>query len=250
VSRPPARRPSFEARAPVYDRLRPQDEAWWRRFEVMVAEGGLRGQRVLDVGCGTGALAAALAEKALARVWGVEPSEGMRAVARERVPRGVGLKAGSAEALPFRDAWFDRVVMSLVIHLVDRPAALAEARRVLVPGGRIVIATFARGHFDRYWAAPWFPSLAEIDRGRFPDLPVLLEELHAAGFAGARAVPVVSHGSMSREEALARLRGRHISTFDLLDPAEVEEGIARAERELPETVVTVLDQAVVVADRP
>lgn len=244
------RRASFEERAAVYDRLRPQDDAWWQRFDALVEHGGLRGQRVLDVGCGTGRLSAALAEKALARVWGVEPSTAMREVARGHVPRGVGLKTGTAEALPFRDGWFDRLVMCLVVHLVDRPAAFAESRRVLAPGGRIAIATFAHAHFDRYWAAPFFPSLAAVDRARFPDVPELMAELEAAGFSGARSAAVVSHGEITREDALARLRGRHISTFDLLDPAEVEEGIARAERDLPARVPTVLDQAVVAADRP
>ena len=243
------RRASFEERARVYDRLRPQDDAWWQRFEALVEHGDLRGQRVLDVGCGTGTLATALAERALARVWGVEPSEAMRAVARGRVPRGVGLKAGSAEALPFRDGWFDRVVMCLVVHLVDRPRALEEARRVLAPAGRVAIATFTHAHFERYWAAPFFPSLAEIDRARFPDVTALGEELAAGGFDAPRSLPVVVHGELTRDEALARLRGRHISTFDLLEPAEVEEGIARAERDLPARVATVLDQAVVVADR-
>ena len=63
----------FDRRAGVYDALRPQDGAWWRRFEALVREGDLRGRRVLDVGCGTGAVAAALADTAHARVWGVEP---------------------------------------------------------------------------------------------------------------------------------------------------------------------------------
>ena len=59
----------FDARASVYDTLRPQDGAWWRRFEALVREGDLRGRRVLDIGCGTGALAAALVERESARVW-------------------------------------------------------------------------------------------------------------------------------------------------------------------------------------
>jgi SAM-dependent methyltransferase len=204
---------------------------------------------VLDVGCGTGTLAVALADQAHAKVWGVEPSDDMRAVARRRLPYGVGLKAGRAEELPFRDGWFDGAVYSLVVHLVDRPRAFAEARRVLAGAGRIVISTFAPGHFDTYWASRFFPSIREIDRARFPTEASLESELEAAGFEPPVFEPITSGYTISRELALERIRGRHISTFDLLPEQEVAEGTARAERELPETVEVRLEQLVVAATR-
>jgi SAM-dependent methyltransferase len=241
--------PDFDARAERYDVVRPQNAVWWRRFEALVEHGDLRGRRVLDVGCGTGALAAALAERAGARVWGVEPSARMLDVARTRVPRGVGLRRGRAESLPFKDGWFERAVMSLVVHLVDRPHAFAEVHRVLTEDGRFAIATFDHAHFDGYWAAPYFPSLADVDRARFPDAATLRAELRAAGFASVVEVPLPEVEELDREAALDRLRGRHISTFDLLDEAEVREGIALAERELPERVVSRLEQLLVVAGR-
>lgn len=244
-----ARSTDFDARAATYDQLRPAGDAWWARFDAVVRLGELRGQRVLDVGCGTGAVAAALAERASAKVWGVEASAEMLAVARARVPSGVGLKQGRAEDLPFRDGWFDRVVYSLVIHLVDRPVALAEAARVLVDGGRIVVATFAHEHFDRYWAGRFFPSLAAVDKARFPTEEALAAELAAAGFADTQSEPLYACEQVDREIALERLRGRHISTFDLLDPDEVERGIEQAERELPETVEIHLEQLIVTARR-
>ena len=141
--------PDFGARARIYDTLRPTDAAWWEAFAALVDLGDLRGRRVLDVGCGTGRLAAALAGEASAKVWGIDASGEMVAGAREQVPAGVGVRRGAAERLPFRDGWFDRVVMSLVIHLVDRPLALAEARRVVGPDGRVAISTFHPDHFRR-----------------------------------------------------------------------------------------------------
>ena len=241
--------PSFASRARVYDALRPQDDAWWHRFDVLVREGDLRGRRVLDVGCGTGTVTAALAERAQARVWGVDPSAEMLAVARGRVPRGVGLKRGSAEALPFSDGWFERAVLSLVVHLLDRPAAFREVNRVLAPEGRVAVATFHERHFETYWAARFFPSLPAVDRARFPTEATLVNELEAAGFSGVRAVAVADDVVIDRVTAIDRLRGRHISTFDLLDAEEVRDGIARAERELPEQVTSRLEQLVVVAER-
>ena len=94
----------FGPRAASYDRIRPVDENWRQVLEVVVREADLRGQRVLDLGCGTGRLSRALAEDGLARVWGVDASPEMLAVARARLPDSVGLKEGRVEELPFRDA--------------------------------------------------------------------------------------------------------------------------------------------------
>ena len=210
--------------------------------------GDLRGRRVLEIGCATGALAAALVERAAAKVWAIDPSAEMLEIARTRVPSSVGLKRASAEALPFRDGWFERAVGRLVVHLIDRPRAFAELRRVLVADGRFVLATFARSHFEGFWLAPFFPSLTRVDRARFPEPETLVRELEAAGFAEARVVPLHQRHELDRATALARIRGRHISTFDLLDADEIAAGTARAERELPDRVEVRLDWALIVAD--
>jgi predicted RNA methylase len=60
--------------AAAYDDVRPVDDNWREVFELVVAEAELRGARVLDAGCGTGRLAAALADSGIARVWGVDRS--------------------------------------------------------------------------------------------------------------------------------------------------------------------------------
>ena len=148
----------------------------------MVELGDLRGRRVLDVGCGTGRLLAALVSEAHAKAWGIDESAEMVAVARETLPAGVGVRRGTAERLPFRDGWFDRVTMSLVLHLVDRPRALAEARRVVPDDGRIAISTFHPDHFETYWLQPFFPSIKTIDAARFPTPDEMERELAAAGF--------------------------------------------------------------------
>jgi ubiquinone/menaquinone biosynthesis C-methylase UbiE len=238
-------RPDFGKRAESYDRLRPADANWAELLAMLVREGELEGVRVLDVGCGTGRVAAALAERN--RVWAVDPSPEMLAVARRRLPRGAGVKQGRAEDLPFKDGSFDAAVMWLVVHLVDRPQAFMELRRVLEHGGRLLVATFDPAYFDVFWLNRLFPSLEAIDRARFPTPNELDGELRAAGFAETEFVRLTQRDSMDREHALARIRGKHISTFDLIGEDEYEAGLARAERELPDRIDYTAEWCVAVA---
>lgn len=235
----------FQGRAPRYDDLRPADEAWWEVFDAIAREGDVRGRRVLEIGCGTGLLAAELLTRAAARVWAVDPEPAMVEIALRRLPT---VRKARAESLPFKDGWFERVLMRQVIQHVDRAAALPEIARVLESGGRLVVATFARSHFERYWLNAFFPSFAEIDLARFPEPTLLCRELLGAGFRAARVVPVTLTRAVDRETALERIRGRWLSTFDLLDDAEYDAGLARAERELPASVETRQEWAIVAAD--
>ena len=243
----PLRAPDFGARAARYDELRPVDDNWWELFDVLVRAGDLRGRRVLEVGSGTGTLAVALAEQA--RVWAVDVSPEMLEVARQRDAGGhVGWRAADASALPFRDAWFERVVMRAVVHLLDRAGAFVEARRVLRADGRLVIASFDPAHFDRYWLNDLFPSMERIDRARFPTPEALETELRSAGFAAVELTRLSQQAEISRNVALAKVRGKHISTFDLISEEEYEEGLARAEQELPERFEYRVEWLIAVAD--
>ena len=161
----PATDAHFARLAASYDEVRPADASWWEVFDAIVEAGDLRGRRVLDVGCGTGQLAAALAERAVARVWAVDASEEMAAVAGAN---GVHAKVARAERLPFKSGWFDRAVSRMAVHLFDRPRAFAELRRVLAPEGRAVIATLDPEWFDRHWLLPYFPGVVAADLERFP----------------------------------------------------------------------------------
>ena len=168
----------------------------------------------------------------------------MAALARERVST---VKVAPAERLPFKDAWFERAVMWLVIHLLDRPQAFAEAKRVLAPDGRLVVATFDPLHFERYWLNRFFPSLESIDRARFPEPAMLQDELEAAGFSSVRLIPLSQRAEIGRNAALERVRGRFISPLQLLDQEELSAGLERMEAELPEQNEYRLEWVVAVA---
>jgi SAM-dependent methyltransferase len=192
--------------------MRPADESWWEVFERMVAAGDLDGRRTLDVGCGTGTFAAALADRG-AKVWGVDASKEMLAEARAKGSRAQ-FKEGNAEALPFKDGWFERVVMRLSLQHVDRDPE----------------------HFSSHWLSGLFPSLVEIDEKRFPDAGTLEDELVTAGFVESAFERLPQPSTVSRSEALERIRGLYITTLRLLDDAEFERGLATAEAELPAEV--------------
>ena len=225
--------PDFGRRAATYDELRPTDDNWWEVYEALVREGDLTGRRVLDVGCGTGRFAAALSERA--RVWGVDESPQMLEVARSRAPE-VRFKEASAYALPFKEGWFERATMWLVVHLLDRPRAYIEIRRVLDPNGRIAVATFDPSYFRVFWFRDYFPSMEEIDLARFPTRDDFERELSAAGFGAPGFTRISQQATVTREVALERIRGRHIATFDLISDEEYLAGLEQAERELPEQV--------------
>jgi ubiquinone/menaquinone biosynthesis C-methylase UbiE len=220
----------FARVAGSYDALRPADDRWWGVFDAIVEAGDLRGRRVLDLGCGTGQLAAALADRAVARVWAVDASDEMAAQARAA---GVNVKVAPAERLPFKAGWFERAVSRMAVHLFDRPRAFAELRRVLADDGIAVIATLDPEWFARHWLLPYFPRLLELDRERFPDAERLQSELSAAGFA-VELRQFEQSVETTREAALAKIRGKAFSSFDLIGDEEYRSGLEQAEAGLPE----------------
>jgi ubiquinone/menaquinone biosynthesis C-methylase UbiE len=223
----------FDPLAADYDRLRPAGRGWEELSErTLTLLGDFR--RLVDVGCGTGRFATFAKARRGGRVWGVDPSAEMLRRARERPDAGgIGWKQAAAERLPFAAGWFDAAHLHLVVHtLPDRPAGLAEIGRVLMPGGRIAIATFAMEHFERFFLNLYFPSIAAVDSARFPDPGALAAELGEAGFRDAAVERVSQPVRAEPGDVLERVRGRYISTLHLLEPAEYADGLARLERDV------------------
>ncbi len=140
---------------------------------------------VADLGVGTGSLAEALAPFA-ARVIGVDRSAEMLAAAEHRLNRyhNVELRRGDLEELPVADGEVDLAVLGLVLHyVVDPPAVLAEANRVLRPGGRLLLVDMRR--HDRGTA---YEEMGHVWPG-FEDERVEAW-LDDAGFDAVRVVPL------------------------------------------------------------
>ncbi|XAS66736.1 class I SAM-dependent methyltransferase [Micrococcaceae bacterium Sec5.7] len=113
----------------------------YERPAMLDLAGDVRGRRVLDAGCGSGPLAAALQTRG-ATVTGFDSSAAMVELARQRLGEAAELHvADLSQPLPFADGAFDDVVSSLVLHyLQDWTGPLAELRRVLRPGGRLILS--------------------------------------------------------------------------------------------------------------
>jgi len=187
---------TFRASADAYDRL-------VGRYGEPLAAGLIGfagvgpGMRALDVGCGPGALTAALARRlGSARVSGADPSEPFVEACRARLP-GVEVVRAGAEALPFADATFDAALAQLVVNfLPDAEAGVREMARVTRPGGVVAACvwdysggmTVLRAFWDAAHAVD--PQrAADADEGvmRWCGEGELAELWRAAGLTGVRA---------------------------------------------------------------
>lgn len=130
--------------APLYDL--PVLQHWVYRpaqDEVIAVLRDRGARKVADIACGTGILAARIADELDAgEVYGVDMSDGMLAQARARSTE-VQWRKGPAEHLPFEEDTLDAVVTTSAFHFFDQPAALREFHRVVAPGGLAAVATLS-----------------------------------------------------------------------------------------------------------
>ena len=138
-----------------------------------------------DLGCGTGPVTAAVAPF-VRRVLAIDTSAAMLSAARSRLASlsNVELRAGELEALPLADGELDVAVLSLVLHYAADPAAvLAEARRVLLPGGRLLIVDMLP-----HGRAEYAQTMGHVWLGFQPER--LAAWLASAGFAPVTIQPL------------------------------------------------------------
>jgi SAM-dependent methyltransferase len=159
------------------------------------------GRKWLDVGCGTGALSAAIVDHCSpSSVTGVEPSEGFLKTARRHLAGRAVLHQGSATAIPLDDASVDVVVSGLVLNFIpDHRAALAEMARVTDNGG--IIGAYVWDYAGKmelmrlFWDAvvQLNPDAASMDEGtRFPLCrpEALVELFESAGLNGVEVMAI------------------------------------------------------------
>ena len=180
---------------------------------VANAAGVAPGQTVLDVACGTGALALAAAAVVGrgGRVVGLDANPEMLAVAR-RKPGAIDWREGAAEDLPFDDESFDAVVSQFgMMFFGDRPKALSEMMRVLKPGGHLAVAVC--GAVDQSPGYAAFATLLDrlfgVDVGNAFRAPFVLGDAESlsriAEAAGLKGATVETHNGSVRFQTIADL---------------------------------------------
>jgi SAM-dependent methyltransferase len=208
------------------ERYSDDNVAFWIPWLVEV--GGIRsGQRVLDVGCGTGGFSVAIAEKTGAEVVGCDRSPSFLTYARQR-STAVELVRGDAMRLPFDDSSFDRVLMSLLVHQLDDPGrAMAEAFRVLRREGAVVVRTVLPGAAAARIPFRFFPTLARAQAEQMPSLDELTRWMSVAGFVDIRSREVYRNKRLDLEAVEAHLRAEVDRRYASLEPEELESGLRR-----------------------
>jgi ubiquinone/menaquinone biosynthesis C-methylase UbiE len=208
-----------------FDRIAPVYDTWaggqHGRVAARLADlaAPAKNEQVLDVGTGTGLVADLLAPRVNpGLVFGIDLSENMMSIARARKHKNVQFVGMAAEHLVFRPATFDLVTMGeTLVYLADPTTALAEAHRVLKPGGRLALSVKRRSLNTRaqelffqgmvplarrhHLSLPRYSS----ERSRFGEPDVLPQILGGAGFEMTRLTEMVTGGRTADARAWTEL---------------------------------------------
>jgi SAM-dependent methyltransferase len=198
---------------------------------------------LLDVGSGTGnQIAANRAALPQARLVGVEPSAGMLVQARTKTSQAVWLQA-RAQELPLADGLFHVVTHQYALHHVTEPERfVAEAFRVLKPGGDLVITNIDPHSAQQWVLYRWFPEALAIDLHRFPIWETIAACLEQVGFREVRLERSWFNRALTVTGHLEWMRLRAASQLALLTDDQFAAGIAQMEREAAKDDGTLLPE--------
>ena len=249
----------FDVAAEAYDRFMGRYSN--RLASTFVDFAGVSEGRVLDVGCGPGALTGELTRRlGPDAVAAVDPSEPFADAVRARQP-GVDVRRASAEKLPFPDDGFDAALAQLVVHFMADPVTgLREMRRVTRSGGIVAACVWdhsgERGPLSLYWQAA-----RDLD-------PDVTDESYLAGTGEGELTELFEEAGLREVEEVALSVAVEHATFDewwepytlgvgpagayvaALDPARRERLRALCQERLPESPFVVTAQAWAARGRP
>ena len=185
--------------------------------------------KILDLGCGTGNLSAALLAFIKADTIGIDKSLQMLKKAKAKEIQVVCADADCN--LPFNDHSFDVVIGSYVIHHIkNKMSLIAECFRILRDGS-LIFLTSSHDQIERLHPVirEFFPSLIELDKKRFPEISELDYSFKAAGFKNIKHEELIISNIPIDMKYLEKVRNKFVSTFHLLTKNEFNEGIKKLE---------------------
>ncbi len=213
----------YDKAAEVYDQVRTGDPEMMHQILSEVLLG--RNSIILDIGCGTANNTLLVSRTTHARVVGIDLSSGMLHEAKNKAPE-IHLARASANHLAFENRTFDLVFMTEVLHhLADVPPVISETFRVLQASGKFCIVTQSHDQIDHRMTTRFFPSTAEIDKGRYPNIEVAKKHLRAAGFINVRSKPFTFARVPLGNEYLETVEKKGYSMLHKISEADYQEGL-------------------------
>lgn len=220
----------FTRRAAVYDQHR-KPGGPHADYLVQLAE-RTQARTVLEIGPGTGNSTQTFLDRYPVTLIGLDRSFGMLLQANQKNLDASWIQ-GIAESIPLPDDSVDMVFSVLVSHHIENlDSCIQECRRVLTPGGIVAMVTTAHRYIKEHFLNDYFPSFAEIDLDRFPE-----EHAYSALMAAAGLMPFPLE-FVTRESVvvdgvyLEKIKGKFISTLDLIPEDEFNRGILELEEEI------------------
>ncbi|MGF7059157.1 class I SAM-dependent methyltransferase [Brassicibacter mesophilus] len=214
-----------------YDDVRTADLKLINLFldEVKISDG----TRILDFGCGTGNYTDKLRRVTGAKIFGVEPSDGMRKKAKIKNPN-INILKGNHEKIPFENDFFDFIYMTDVIHHVPNIETMFnELKRILKINGKICIATQSHKQIEKRFYVKYFPATAKVDKERYPDIERIilagqnegLEYLKSVAYCDDKLVKV-------GQEFVELVEKKGYSMFHLIGDDEYIQGLQQLKNDV------------------
>jgi SAM-dependent methyltransferase len=220
----------------IYDDVREAEVTLINHFlQELPSQGGLA---ALDIGCGTGNYTDLFQKVTRAqgwRVYGIDPSEGMLAKARQKNALVV-FQQGSAAHIPTLDGFFDFAYLTDVIHHVPNILEMIqEIRRVLKPQGKLCIVTQSHRQIALRPTAQFFPGTVAIDQARYPDIPAIVAVGQLGGLSFLKQETLFEGENLELGAGYLELvTKKGYSMLRLLSEAEYQVGLGRLEATLRE----------------
>jgi len=198
-----------------------------------------KNDNILDFGCGTGNYLSKFSELYECNCFGIEPSRGMRQKAIEKNPKLVIL-GGNHNNIPFEEDFFGLIYMTDVIHHVpDIGIMFKNFYKKLKHSGYICILTESWKQIENRWYNNYFPSLANNEKNRYPDIDKIVNISMENGLKLETIdIKENSEENIIGEHFIKMVEEKNYSMFRILDNEEYKNGLKELKQNINQKVIT------------